>query len=348
MKTLRCILTGLGNIGRTFLDILPARAASLRDRYGIDLRIVAAADSSGVAVSPHGLDVVAVAALKRQRRGVVELPGVGRPGGDIAEVIRTVDAEFLLEATPTDIRTGQPGLDLVRTAFARGLNVVMASKGALVVAFDELASASDWNGDTSKPALRFSGAVASALPTVNLGWRDLAGAHISRIEAVLNSTTQVMLTMMRGGKSYAEALAEAQRIGVAEPDPTLDVDGWDAANKLVILANAVLRQPTKLSDLTVTGITGVTRERLEAASAAGGALILLAKAERRASGDGYDLSVAPTVVAGDHPLSRLGAQENGIVYHTDTVGRLAAFCLGEGPTGTAAAMLRDVIAIATR
>lgn len=344
-RTLRCILTGLGNIGRTFLEILPARAALLRERYGVALTFVAVADSSGCIASEAGLDIAAVAACKRGRRGVVELAGGDVQRTDMKTAVERLPADLLLEATPTDIHTGQPGLDLARTALQRGLHVVMASKGALVVAFETLAQLSDWSGDPKRPRLRFSGAVAGALPSVNIGWRDLAGGEIQSIEAVLNGTTQVMLTLMGEGKTYAEALAEAQRIGIAEPDPTLDVEGWDAANKLLILANAVLRQPTRLADIAVEGITGVTPDDIRQARRDGGNLILLAKAERGADGR-YALSVRPTAVPSDHPLARLGLQEAGIVYHSDIFGRTTAFSMEDGPVGTAAAMLRDVLSIA--
>ncbi len=344
-RTIRCILTGLGNIGRTLLEILPARAARLRDRYGVTLEFVAVADSSGCITCPAGLDTAAVVACKRQRRGVVELAGGDIQTASAMTVVEQGAADILLEATPTDIRTGQPGLSLVRTALQRGLHVVMASKGALVVDFDALAQLSDWSGNLQRPRLRFSGAVAGALPSVNLGWRDLAGGEIYAIEAVLNGTTQVMLTLMGEGKTYAEALAEAQRIGIAEPDPTLDVEGWDTANKLLILANAVLRQPTRLDDIVVEGITKVTPDDIHQARRNGGRLVLLAKAERGADGR-YALSVRPTAVPAGHPLAQLGQQEAGIVYQSDIFGRTTALSLEDGPVGTAAAMLRDILSIA--
>ncbi|OYT72552.1 MAG: homoserine dehydrogenase [Chloracidobacterium sp. CP2_5A] len=344
-RTLRCILTGLGNIGRSFLAMLPARAAYLRERYGLALRFVAVADSSGCIACEQGLDPIAIVACKRDKRGVVELAGGDIRITEMTAAAQRLPADLLLEATPTDIRAGQPGLDLIRAALQRGVHVVMASKGALVVAFDELARMSDWSGDRRAPRLRFSGAVAGALPSVNIGWRDLAGGEIRSIEAVLNGTTQVMLTLMSEGKDYAAALAEAQRIGIAEPDPTLDVEGWDAANKLLILSNAVLRQPTRLSDIAVEGITRVTPDDIQRARRNGGNLILLAKAERGADGR-YDLSVRPTSVPADHPLARLGMQEAGIVYQSDIFGRTTAFSLEDGPTGTAAAMLRDILSIA--
>lgn len=344
-QTLRCILTGLGNIGRTFLEMLPSRTALLRERYSLALQFIAAADTSGCLVCEQGLDPTAIVEAKRRRQGVVTLAGGNLHVTDALTAVRQLPADMLLEATPTDIRTGQPGLDLVRAALQRGMHVVMASKGALVVAFDELARLSDWSGNRRLPRLRFSGAVAGALPSVNIGWRDLAGSNITRLEAVLNGTTQLMLTLMGEGKTYAEALAEAQRIGIAEPDPTLDVEGWDTANKLLILANAVLRQPTRLSDIAVEGITRVTPADIQQARRDGGNLILLARAERETDGR-YTLSVRPTAVPAHHPLARLGKQEAGIVYHSDIFGRTTAFSLEDGPLGTAAAMLRDILSIA--
>ena len=183
------------------------------------------------------------------------------------------------------------------------------------------------------------------MPSVNVGWRDLAGCRVERVEAVLNGTTQGILRMMEAGASYADALAEMQRLGLAETDPTLDVEGWDAANKVVILANAVLRQPTTLADVAVEGITRLTADQLRAATARGERIVLLCLAER--AGDGYRLSVRPTALPADHPLARMSADEMGIVYYTDISGRLSMTTRETDPVPTAAAMLRDTIEIFT-
>ncbi len=348
VTTLRYILTGLGNIGRTFLEVIEARRDWLRERYGLTLIPVGLADASGAAADPAGLDVGAVVALKRQGRSVGELPGVGRRGRSAQELLDGTEADLLLEATPTDRFNGEPGLGLVRAALRRGMHAVLASKGSLVVAFAELAALSDLAEGTGprRPCLRFSGAVGGALPSVNVGWRDLAGATITRVEAVLNGTTQMILGLRTGGMSAAAALAEAQRIGIAEPDASLDVDGWDAACKLVILANAVLRRSATLASVQVEGIGAVTDEALRAAQAGGGRMSLLAVAVRE--GDAYALSVAPTALAADHPLARLSGDEMGIVYDSDIAGRMTATIREDGPVGTVAAMLRDVIEVAGR
>ena len=348
--TIRFTLTGIGNIGRTLLEVLHSRAQWLRERHDLELRAVGLADASGAAADPAGIDMGTVVALKKQGRGVATLPGVGRPGQGALALVEEVDADLLLEATPTNHVDGQPGLDLVRAALGRGVDCVLASKGPLAVAYPELAGRSDLarGAAAGAPMLRFSGAVGGALPSINLGRRDLAGGRITRVEAVLNGTTQMILGLRARGLGFAAALAEAQRVGIAEPDAELDVGGWDAACKLVILANAVLGRPVTLADVSVTGIADVTTEELRAAWAGGGRMSLLAVAQAL-PGVGeprYRLSVAPTLLPADHPLARLGLEEMGIVYYSDIFGRTTAMSLEDGPVGSVAAMLRDVLEIA--
>lgn len=339
----RVLLSGLGNVGRSFLEIMLSQAQLLRDRYALELQLVAAVDSGGAASDLRGLDPAAVLAAKRRGASVATLGGV--PGLGAVDLVQQAEADILLEATPVNVQHGQPGLDTVRAALQRGMHVVLANKGPLALAYTELAALSD-SATAHLPALRFSACVGGALPTVNLGRRDLAGCRIARVEGVFNGTTQIILRAMEQGGSYADALAEAQRRGLAETDPALDVEGWDAANKLVIVANAVLRQPTRLADLSVEGITRLTARDLRAALDRGERMVLLCLAE--ADGDAYRLSVRPTALPLDHPLARMGADEMGVVYTTDIAGRASATTLERGPGPTAAAMLRDTIEIATR
>jgi homoserine dehydrogenase len=335
-------LTGLGNIGRTLLEILDARREVYRRRYHLALRCVGVADSSGAAYDAAGIDMGAVAALKRAGRGVSALPQF-EPGLAPAELAAR-EADLLLEATPTNLRDAQPGLDIVRAALRSGKPAVLASKGPLVLAYAELAALSDLAGPAGAPRLRFSGAVGGGLPTINLGRRDLAGAVIERAELVVNGTTQVILEAMAQGRSFEEALALAQSQGIVEPDPSLDVDGWDAANKLVIFANAALGRPTKLADLKVTGIRGVSAEELRAAWGAGGRISVVGEAVLLPNGD-YDLCVAPKALGPDHPLARLTSQEMGLVISSDLAGRTTAAALEDGPVGTCQAMIRDMLEV---
>jgi homoserine dehydrogenase len=344
-RTYRLILAGLGNVGRNFVGLLQSQNKLLRERYAVSFILVGAADSRGAASDPQGLDLTALLAAKRSGQSVDTLFGgqAGRTGLDLA---RALEADVLLEATPVNLKDGQPGLDIVRAALGRGVSAVLANKGPLALAYQELAALSDLRSNVQRPPLlRFSACVGGAMPTINIGWRDLAGCQVERVEAVLNGTTQGILRMMETGVPYADALAEMQRRGLAETDPTLDVAGWDAANKTVILANAVLRRPTTLADVAVEGITTLTAEDLRAAATRGERIVLLCLAERHA--DDYALSVRPTALPADHPLARMSGDEMGIVYYTDIAGRLSVTTRETDPVPTAAAMLRDTIEIVT-
>jgi homoserine dehydrogenase len=257
---------------------------------------------------------------------------------------------------PVNLQHGQPGLGCVEAALARGWHVVTANKAPLVLAYPRLADLARARG----ARLLFSATVGGGLPSVNLGRRDLAGAAIERIEACVNGTTTYILSRMAEGVPFDAAVREAQAAGIAEADPSLDVDGWDAANKLVILANAVLGVPATLADLAVTGIRSVTLTDLAAAARAGETVRLVATAERRQPpprssparggerGGGlsaYELTVALRRLPADHPLGRLNAWEMGIVYHTDIAGRQVAIIEERGPVPTAQAVLRDIIDI---
>lgn len=352
MQTYRLLVSGLGNVGRSFLGILQAQEALLRARYDAAFVVVGAVDSGGAALDPAGLNLRDILASKRDGQSVASLPGAGRAGMEGKELVRAAEAEFLIEATPVNLQDDQPGLDIVRTALRRGMHAVLANKGPLVLAYAELADLSDMGLPSAErgnphdwPALRFSACVGGSLPSVNIGRRDLAGAQIKRIEAVLNGTTQGILRMMETGVSYDEALAEMQRRGLAETDPALDVEGWDAANKLVILANAVLRHPTTLADVAVKGITELTAGDLQAAMAQGERIMLLGLAEL--SGASYTFSVQPTLLPLDHPLARMSGDEMGIVYYTDIAGRQMATTLEHDPIPTATAMLRDILDVVT-
>jgi homoserine dehydrogenase len=344
------------------MRLMASHADVLRERCGAELVLVGAADSGGAALDPAGLDPAATADLKAAGRSVASLPGAGRPGMAALELARAAEADILLEATPVNLRDGEPGLSIARAALSRGMHLVLANKAPLALAYAELAALSDMGEPSEErgrrrdwPAMRFSACVGGALPTINIGRRDMAGARIERVEAVLNGTTQGILRMMETGVDYAEALAEMQRRGIAETDPSLDVEGWDAANKLTIVANAVLGQPCTLRDVDVTGITHLTAADLLAAAARGERIVLLGLAERDGQGPGqaqgpapYRLSVRPTALPAHHPLARMGGDEMGVVYHTDIAGRSSATSLEGDAVPTAAAMLRDIIDIIER
>jgi homoserine dehydrogenase len=346
MKRIPFVLIGVGNVGRGLLDILIAKAERLRRQYGFELALVGCADSAGIALDPAGLDPAHILALKQASGSVADIPAVGQRGIAAVDLVHLANAELLVEASPVNLQHGQPGLGCIEAALVRGWHVVTANKAPLVLAYRRLTDLAQTRGGR----LLFSATVGGGLPSVNLGRRDLAGATIEGIEACVNSTTTYILSRMAEGVAFDVAVREAQAAGIAEADPSLDVDGWDAGNKLVILANAVLGVPATLADVAVTGIRSVTPADLALAAATGETVRLVATAERLPLGRSqrdraYELTVAPRRLPADHPLGRLNAWEMGIVYHTDIAGRQVAIIEERGPMATAQAVLRDIIDI---
>ncbi|MFN2201090.1 MAG: homoserine dehydrogenase, partial [Caldilineaceae bacterium] len=264
-REIRTVLMGLGNVGRNFLRILDTRQEILRQEYGLSFRLVGVADSSGVAVNPRGYDLAATLNAKQSGLPVRRLAGYWphmEPGDIFAA---DFDCDLLLDASPVNLKTGQPGLGAVRMALRQGISVVLANKAPLVLAFPELTRlAKEFGAD-----LAYSATVCGALPVINIGRRDLIAAEFQSVRGIFNSTTNYMLDAMSAGHSYSEALAEAQARGLAETDPSLDVEGWDTANKLVIIANSILGVAATLDDVSVEGITALSAEELHAARVAG-------------------------------------------------------------------------------
>ncbi len=285
MKRVRLVLIGLGNLGRRFCELLSRKDAELRQRYGLELVLVGAADSRGAAYDPDGLDLGELVRLKTAGASVAQLPS-GRPGWRAEDLVATAKAELLLEASPVIMEAGGgPGMRCIRTALELGMHVVTPNKGPLVLAYRELHELAAANG----VQLRFDGTVAGGLPAINLAQRDLRGAQIKVIEAVPNLVTGYVMDMIAEGVERETALARAREEGVLEADASWDLDGWDAAAKLVILTNAAvgdtLVQPAQLADVERTGIMGVEREALRQARESGRQYRLLARAERRDQGD---------------------------------------------------------------
>ena len=338
--TVRIVLVGLGNLGRRFCDILSEKGPHLEARYGLRLLLVGAADSRGTAYDPRGLDPARISAIKQAGGTVADLPNAGRPE-QAAELIARAEADLLCEASPVNLRQGaEPGLTHVRTALERGMHVVTTNKGLLVLAYQELHALAARQG----VQLRFDGTVAGGLPALYIGQRDLRGAVIQRIEAVPNLVTGYILELLADGLAWEEALERARAEGVLEADPSFDLDGWDAAAKLVILVNAVMDVPARLDDVDRTGITGLRGEDVLAARQEGQVYKLVATAKRRADG-GVNLRVAPIPLPADHFLAHLGRKQIGVVYHTDIYGTLMAAIDEPTPLPSAATMLRDIMDI---
>jgi homoserine dehydrogenase len=335
MPTIRTALIGVGAVNRSFLEILMRKAERLQAQYGLSFRIVLAADSSGVIRRAAGFDPQELYQFKRNGGRLNTLPEV--VNAPLTQVLQETECDLVLEASPVNLKDGEPGLSVTRTALACGMNVVLANKGPLVLAFRELHELAA----QKKAGLAYSATVCGALPVINIGQRDLIAADIIMLRGIFNSTSNFILAEMNSGRSFADALAEAQRRGIAEADPSLDVEGWDTANKLVIIANSMLGIHTTLPDVQVTGITGITTAQLQAEAQHGRTIKLVATAQR--TSQGYHLTVAPTTLSQSDFLGSCSGWEMGIEIHSDLYGKLYHKIWEDSPLPTASAMLRDAV-----
>ena len=340
MRKISLAITGLGNVGRRLLELIDRKRQILHTRFNLEFVLAGVSDSSGATIDPQGLNLSEVLNVKQQKKGIATL-SKGVAGMTLEEFVQSVQADILVELTLTNLKNGEPGLGAIRTALRRKMNVVTANKGPLVLAYSELAELAKSND----VKLLHSATVTGGLPTLNIGMRDLGVATIEKLEGIVNGTTNYILTRMAEGDSYANALQHAQDVGNAEADPSLDVDGWDAACKLVIIANAVLRRPTTLNEVTVEGIRTITSQDLELAASRNQVIKLIALAERK--DNDYQFSVRPTILERSHPLANISADMMAVIYHTDINGTIYAYSEEEDPYPTAAAVLRDIVHIAT-
>lgn len=341
MRKILLAITGMGNVGRRLLDLIHRKREIAGTRFDIDLIVSGICDSSGAVLNPNGIDIVQALTIKEQKKSICELES-GIAGMKPAEFVQNAKADLLVELTPTNLKDGEPGLGAIRSALKKGVHVVSANKGPLVLAFTELADLAK----SKNVRLLYSASVTGGSPTLNVGVRDLCVASINRVEGVLNGTTNYILTKMAEGQSYVDALKTAQEIGMAETDPSLDVDGWDAACKLVIIANSVLRRPTTLKDVKIEGISNIKPEQLKKAAAENQVIKLIALAEKK--NNDYEFSVKPTLLPRSHRLASINSGMMGVFYQTDINGDIF-LCIDESdPIPTAAAVLRDIIHIAAQ
>jgi homoserine dehydrogenase len=351
------LLTGFGNVGREFARMLLDRSVRLRGDYGISWRVIGIATRRhGTAFDARGLDLVRALKLAEQGVSLNELsqPDGGRTLPHDAtglDLIRHATGEtrrrrlqelVLVETTVLDIERGQPALDHVLAALRGGAHVVTANKGPVAFAYREAAAVAA----SVRRDFLFESAVMDGIPVFNLVRETLPGADITGFRGVVNSTTNHVLTAMERGRPFGDALAEMQAAGIAEADPSFDIDGWDAAAKTAALLNVLMRGTATPHTIVREGIRGVTSERVADVMARGRRLRLVARGERTSAGPAGRVSLEE--LPGDDPLARLDGQQNLLVFSTDVLGDVGIHQLDGGLRQTAYGLLSDLVTIARR
>jgi len=330
---MRMIIIGFGTVGQNLARILHSQERRLLREFGFYPRIVAVVDSRGAAVDTKGLDLKRTLTIKQMKGSVARDPELGCAGVDPKEIIEKVEAEAVLELTPTNVTDGEPGLSHIKTALRNRKHVVTSNKGPLAIAMPSLMEMASYN----RVLLKFSGTVGGGTPILDFANRCFNGNRIRSLRGILNGTTNYVLTRMaESGISLDVALNEAQSSGYAEANPSYDVDGTDTACKLVILANCVMGKESSMRDVEVEGISKITSKDIEEAKRESSEVKLIG------SIDDDEIRVQPERIPRRHPLC-VGGTLNAVSFRTELMDEITIVGRGAGGVETASAVLRDVI-----
>ena len=338
LAAMRVYVCGLGVVGLAVCNLISTREASLQVRFGF-APVLAGAGDSRIVLTDTTLDPHSIIAAKMAHT-LASLPGA-TPAAEVAPEtlaarLHAAGIKVFIDCSPTNLKAAATPTARMMAMLSRGIHVISANKGPLATAMAELDAAAKAGG----AKLRYSATVGGGTPMLATGHTLNMGETVTAIAGIVNGTTNFILWKMADeGWTFAAALAEAQRLGYAETDPTADIDGWDAAAKVVILANSVLNIPAKVGDVTVVGISGVTSEHIAKAKAAGNVIKLIA----HASAD--RLSVTPTEVSAAGPLNTAGGT-NAIEFTLASGAAVTLTGRGAGGPETATSIMRDIVDIA--
>ena len=297
-------------------------------------------DSHGTfhsAFSQDGLDLKMLIGNKRATSTISSYPRAGGHQTSL-DLIRSSRAQLMFESTPTNLKDGEPGLTHIRAALDAGIGVVTSNKGPLIFGLKELKKSSADKG----VGFRYSAAVAGALPIIPMGYYSLAGCRVNCIEGILNGTSNFVLTeMSRSGANITDALAQAQKMGIAETDPRLDIEGYDTAFKLLLATNSIMGADVKLQDVKVSGIQNVTQEMIKEAEKKGHRWKLVGRAKRI---DGrIDIKVGLEEIDSQHPFFSVNGIWKAVRFDTELLGEVVLLGGKSNPVLAAGAMIRDTI-----
>lgn len=329
---MRIILCGFGVVGQSLVKLFDSRSEDLYAEYGLKPRVVGVFDSKGSAVDKSGLELERLVEVKK-KTGTVKNYANTKNNMSGIDMIKNLDADVVIETTASNYKDAEPGMTHIITAMKRGMHVISVNKGPLALAFPSLMELAIYN----QVIFKFSGTVGGGTPILDYAKNSLRGERISSFSGILNGTTNYILTNMANGLSFDTALKDAKDKGYVEADESLDLDGLDAAAKLVILANWVMDMKVTMPDINCKGIRNVTQEDIKKAKKNNCAIKLIASCNK-------ELIVGPKEVSVDDPLCVNGTL-NAIAFTSEHSGTQTIIGKGAGGMETASSILRDLLDI---
>lgn len=303
---------GFGNVARALIRLLERKRELLKSKYDIAYSITGIATGThGFAVNPEGLDVHKALVLVENKQSISPLSAIHVE--DSLAVIQHSQANVMFENSPVNTQTGQPALDHIRTALGLGIHAITANKGPVVHGYRELTQLAE----SKAKKFRFESAVLGGAPVFSVFRETFPLAELSSFQGILNATTNIILSHMENGESYEDAVKYCQSIGVAETDPTNDVDGWDAAIKVAALVTVLMDTPLTPQQVNPTGIRGITPEMIAKAKAEAKRYKLVCIAEK--DGNKVTASVSPQLVDTSSPLYGMMNSSTGVTLRTDVI-----------------------------
>ena len=330
-------LLGFGNVGQAFVHLLEHKKDILLKNHGLSYTFTGIATAHhGMAINPRGIDIEH--ALQLISTGTKLDPLSSHPRmQDPFEFIHACKADVFLENTPVNYTDGEPAVSYLRAAIQAGMHAITANKGPVVHAYQELTELAEKNGRK----FYFESAVMDGAPIFSLFRQSLPAVSLRGFSGILNSTTNLILTRMEAGESFEMALAYAQSMGIAETDPSGDIDGWDAAVKVAALVTVLMGIPLKPAEVDRVGIRNLTPEDILQAHKQGKRWKLVCTARR----EGREIlaQVVPELVGPDNPLYSVNGTSSIVAFETDVLPQLSIIEGNPGPNTTAYGLLADFI-----
>jgi len=316
---LKVALIGYGNVGRALAVLIRRKQAEFPFTI------------TGVHTGRHGTAV--------DPRGLAAEPPLGPAAASAEAFLASAEAEVAVELTTLNPVTGQPAIDHVRTAFARGMHVVTANKGPIAHAYADLRE----EAERRKVMFRFEATVMDGAPVFNQVRNNLPGVTVLGFTGVLNSTSQVVVEAMEQGGTFEDGLDAARRMGIAEADASYDVEGWDSAAKTAALANVLMDARTNPQLVSTRGIARLTPERVRSLQAEGRTVRLVSRAKRANSG--LSLRVRAEVLERTNLLACVHGTSNVLLLHTDLMGTIATVSISPAVEQTAYGVFIDLVEV---
>ena len=325
-----CIV-GFGNVGRALVRLLQRKSDELRQQYGIEWKITGIASRSlGWIASANGLDPDQL--LDEDLRPRMKATAQG-----VRDWLEAAQADVLFEASSLNRHNGQPAIEHIQAALEYGAHAISANKGPVVFALHELSELASSRGRR----FLYESTVMDGVPIFSLFRESLPAVYVTGFRGILNSTTNVVLAGMEAGLELDQAVRKAQEMGIAESDPSDDLEGWDAAVKVAALAIAVLGYPLRLADIERQGISALDSVTVQAARQAGTPYKLVCRAHRE---DGsVRASVRPERLPLSDPLARIDGGSSCVHFELDILSGLTIIEHDPGLETTAYGMLADFI-----